>query len=729
MSTDIQTGAQEKPPQTPLSVSNDGTDEDRVCERTATWVQKGPRIGVYLFWLALALLALHVTAYIGAIGNRFVVGAVLTALWLPMTYFLYWRAISRRIIRWHVLKEGSPVKNRLRGRFLPLALSAIFSAAAALALFVFASQGVSLSNRVALVLAVLLWVFIEPTTTRVVERNTKVYAAPYFAKRLTYWTVVGAVSLGLLLVGFFEPHPDLTNLTAREAFVFGQSQAIGQFEWIRFLAGLSNGLDYVCIWIAQTMSLVQDNLGLTLGAWIVLLFKMLAFVISALLLIQAASVWATQRATSRDHKSDARASVSQHLINAASCLVAAALMFGFIWDQAVANPWGWMTGQTITFSMSGKVYQLSPKDLEASLAMAQAKTTITQNRALGELTDQTNQRIDDVFDAAIKRVPEYADQHFSMSGKFTAVASALPQVSAKTAESILFPTVGLDAQLQSIEQGYVNQLDFERFAQASNWSRNLRQSLERFESHALRNNSRPVQPFSPETIVAKSQIDDLLGRTRALTEFAVSSGFAVAVTGGSVISRRKVAAEKTPPNNGKKAVKKVKPKNKFSMKTAWSKMLASGKQASKSLWSNAKSWGTATKTLLTKDGIKAAGSSIKSLPGAALKLKKYAPAIGRFAAKRAPRLAVSPGCGPAAIPCAIVIFASTEAVAWYGATRLDKYQNQDALEAKMIARLNRSRESLKRVYAARSQSALEPNIDALTARVGRAVMPVEYFIN
>ena len=362
--------------------------------------------------------------------------------------------------------------------------------------------------------------------------------------------------------------------------------------------------------------------------------------------------------------------------------------------------------------------------------MAQAKTTITQDRAVGELTDQTNQRIDDVFDAAIKRVPEYADWHFSVKGKATAAASTLSIMDKKKVESMLFPSVSLDAQLQSIEQRYVSQLDFERFAQASNWSRNLRQSLERFESHALRNNSRPVQTFSPETIVAQSQIDDLLGGTRALTELRVSSGFAAAaaLTGRSVIARREIAAEKTNPKNDKKAVKKVKTKNKFSMKTAWSKALASGKRAGKSLWSNAKSWGTATKTLLTRDGIKAAGSSIKSLPGAALKLKKHAPAIGRFAAKR-PFLLASSGCGPAALGCAAGIFVSTEIISWYGSIHYDKYQNQDALEAKMIAKLNRSRESLKRVYAARSQSALEPNLDALTARVGQQIMPIEYFVN
>lgn len=437
-----------------------------------------------LQWLALLVAWLYAIGWWSVVADDLGVLLLFTPLWLALASLLFWRARQKRqLLLSAAIQPHSRLRVWLAGGVLMLVIQLLLALPLALGLFVSLSQGIGDSGWLMLLLALLLWVLLDARLGERLAAVLKPRAAHWSRLSLTSGLMLLVLLLPLLVWRFWQPLDDLSALTLVEAFRYGQSQALGQSQWLQQWAGVWLGLDAVRLWLSQTTAAGLDSPALVILLWGTSLLQGLLFVLPLLLLMQGASLLAARASTAKP-----AASVWANVRSALALLVLL-LPAVLLWNQLAAKPWVWLNGKTAWVKVADHYYQLPPDELLQRLDRVMADNSQRRGLYARLLEARVDSLIDALFRQGLERVPAYADWYYSLQGEAQRLWLSWqedPVALAEKTRELLFPKGELQRQMKQLDELLRQRSSVYREQLESRFLTRLQQALAAWRAHPQR---------------------------------------------------------------------------------------------------------------------------------------------------------------------------------------------------------------------------------------------------
>jgi len=625
----------------------------------SVWAMAARRLLV----LSLLLLALKLISYLSVIASDGLLFFLFLALWLPLAGLMFWRARLRRAVALAVYVDGaSSLQRWWRGGPVMFCIQALWMLPMAVVLLVVLSQSGGSGFWFAVLLAIPGWLLLSPAVRWLLAGNVHGRWIDYGANWVTAYVLAGLLMLCWSLVALWSPVADMSVLSAFQAYRMGASGALGESEALRSVAAFWGGLDGIRLWLLQQFTAGLSGPWTRLAAWGLLLLQQALFIWPLVLLLQAASVLADRSLPLPT------VGFSAYRWAKGLSVVMPALVFVMLcWTLVASNPWGWLRAERVLVQVDQQRYEVPSATLATILERESEWLEGAQQARFVMLQQQAEARLQRLFERAKRRIPSYADWHYSMGGKMSRTALGVMEFFSGEDDRVmtlvsekLFPEQAWDLSLRQFQSAMMTEYDL----QLANAGRDLVTELERqlapWRSH----------PHAPTPRQPATNVNQLVG---VHLGGVMDVDIAVRQTGLSLAAGAGVAA--------------------FSLTTS----------VQRAVQARAATQGAASAA--ARGGARVAGRG-----GSAGAVALCSPAA----------LA-----GPAVLACGGAVFIATTLAAEYAILKADEAWSREDMEAGIAASLDAMRDEVTAAYTEYLLAAFRADVDAMNQRVFASIRPID----
>lgn len=260
-----------------------------------------------MLWLLATLTVLLALSQAIALMSSALVAVVVSLLWVPMVWVLYWRNRLRRLAFRRVYVEPqSPWFHYLKGGPVMFLLSAIWAVPLAAALGVSLARGQPTLVWLMLLLSVPAWALGLGWLRQRFRTHIQTDFALLLCHRLLYWGLGLTLLLALTLLSYWRAVPDLGDVTLDQAMTFFASQQQAESDVLRQALYAIAGLEGAHQWLVQQSTADAPGLVFTGLAWATVLVREWLLVWPWLVLCQAVTLFTLSRGDTDNAHSDYR---------------------------------------------------------------------------------------------------------------------------------------------------------------------------------------------------------------------------------------------------------------------------------------------------------------------------------------------------------------------------------------------------------------------------------------